>query len=305
MTTADLRPLSAPAVAPGHRLKWLLSDVATMTWRNLVALTRIPSRSSSHAAAIMLCCCSASGRRGDLDGRARRHLRRLPDAGHLRPDRLLRRVSTSIGLADDLQRASSNGSGPADGPLGRPRWAHHRRPRAQRVRRRHHDGVATWSGSEITTNFFLYLVGVVILLLFAYALSWASPASAWSAPNSRNPPVISFPILFRSPSRPPPSCGLGRCRLGSRHSHLQPVSVVVDAARSLMLGGAYTSTRHVLGALAWSSGCCRPGAARRAPVPPHGVAQRAASTASAELTTSRRQARRNSAVTRPSSMMAA
>jgi len=26
----------------GHRLKWLLSDVATMTWRNLVALTRIP-----------------------------------------------------------------------------------------------------------------------------------------------------------------------------------------------------------------------------------------------------------------------
>jgi len=35
----------------------------------------------------------------------------------------------------------------------------------------------------------------------------------------------------------------------------QPVSVVVDAARSLMLGGAYTSTRHVLGALAWSIGC--------------------------------------------------
>jgi len=34
----------------------------------------------------------------------------------------------------------------------------------------------------------------------------------------------------------------------------QPVSVVVDAARSLMLGGAYTSTRHVLGALAWSLG---------------------------------------------------
>src|ERR1700728_3555453 len=41
MTTIAVPTITAPAPS-GHRLRWTLADITTVTWRNLIAYTRIP-----------------------------------------------------------------------------------------------------------------------------------------------------------------------------------------------------------------------------------------------------------------------
>jgi ABC-2 type transport system permease protein/oleandomycin transport system permease protein len=258
MTTADLRPLSAPAVAPGHRLKWLLSDVATMTWRNLVALTRIPeSLFFATLQPIMFVLLF----RFVFGGAISTGVPGVTYVDFLMPGIFVQTVcfgavSTSIGLADDLQKGLIERFRAL--PMARSAVLGGRTT-ADLVRNVFvvaiMTGVGYLVGFRITTNFFLYLVGVVILLLFAYALSWGFACIGLSAPNAETAQVISFPILFpltfASSAFVPVSSMPGWLQAFATY---QPVSVVVAAARSLMLGGAYTSTRHVLGALAWSIG---------------------------------------------------
>ena len=84
---------------------------------------------------------------------------------------------------------------------------------------------------------------------------WGFAAIGLSAPNSETAQVMAFPILvpltFASTAFVPIQRMPGWLQAFAQH---QPVSVVVDGARSLMVGGYYHSTSSVLYALAWIGG---------------------------------------------------
>ena len=158
---------------------------------------------------------------------------------------LRRRVDTSIGLAEDLQK----------GLIERFRALPMARS-AVLAGRTIADlcrnvvvviiitGVGYAVGFRIGTNFFAYLGGVAVLLIFAYALSWGFAVIGLSAPNSETAQVMSFPILFPLifassafvPVEKMPSWLQG-------FATYQPVSVVITACRALMIGGPTVDAR--------------------------------------------------------------
>ena len=93
-------------------------------------------------------------------------------------------------------------------------------------------------GFRPTTGVLPYLAGILVILLFAYALSWGFAVIGLSAPNSEVAQVISFPILF-----PLVFASSAFVPVGSMPSWLQgfatyqPVSVTISACRALMIGG--------------------------------------------------------------------
>jgi ABC-2 type transport system permease protein/oleandomycin transport system permease protein len=83
-------------------------------------------------------------------------------------------------------------------------------------------------------------------------MSWGFAAIGLSAPNSETAQVMAFPILmpltFASTAFVPVQAMPGWLQGFVRH---QPVSVVIDGARSLMVGGHYHSTSSQWYALLW------------------------------------------------------
>jgi ABC-2 type transport system permease protein len=93
----------------------------------------------------------------------------------------------------------------------------------------------------------------VIVVAFAYALSWVFAIVGLSARDSETAQAASFPILaplvFASSAFVPVESMPGWLQAFAKH---QPVSVVVDAVRDLTLANSATS--HVLQAIAWIVG---------------------------------------------------
>jgi len=116
-------------------------------------------------------------------------------------------------------------------------------------------GVAYLVGFRIHDGVPEYVLGALILLAFAYAMSWGFAAIGLAAPNSETAQVMAFPILmpltFASTAFVPIQSMPGWLQAFASH---QPVSVAVDGARSLMVGGFYHSTSSVWEALAWIAG---------------------------------------------------
>jgi ABC-2 type transport system permease protein/oleandomycin transport system permease protein len=108
-------------------------------------------------------------------------------------------------------------------------------------------------GFRPTTGVLPYVAGILLILLFAYALSWGFAVIGLSAPNSETAQVMSFPILF-----PLTFISSAFVPVSSMPSWLQgfatyqPVSVTVSACRALMLGGPTAS--WVIQTLAWTIG---------------------------------------------------
>ena len=108
-------------------------------------------------------------------------------------------------------------------------------------------------GFRPTTGVVPYIAGVLLILLFAYALSWGFAVIGLSAPNSETAQVMSFPLLF-----PLTFISSAFVNVHTMPSWLQgfatyqPVSVTVSACRALMIGGA-TAT-WVIQSLLWTIG---------------------------------------------------
>ena len=51
-------------------------------------------------------------------------------------------------------------------------------------------------GFRPSTGVLAYMAGILLILLFAYSLSWGFAVIGLSAPNSETAQVMSFPILF-------------------------------------------------------------------------------------------------------------
>ncbi len=108
-------------------------------------------------------------------------------------------------------------------------------------------------GFRVHTNLLAYLAAFLLLLLFAYSLSWGFSIIGLSAPNSETAQLMSFPILFpfvfASTAFVPASTMPHWLQVFAEH---QPVSVVVNATRALMEGGP--TARWVIPSLLWCAG---------------------------------------------------
>lgn len=110
-------------------------------------------------------------------------------------------------------------------------------------------------GFRVGTSFAGYLAAFLLLVLFAFAISWAFAYVGLAAPNSETAQLMAFPILFpltfASTAFVPSSSMPSWLAWFAEH---QPVSIMVNATRSLMVGGPDPQTGHwVTLALIWSA----------------------------------------------------
>ena len=108
-------------------------------------------------------------------------------------------------------------------------------------------------GFRVQTNLFGLIAGIVVLLLFAFSMTWIFAIVGLSAPSPETAQAMSFPILaplvFASSAFVSTSTMPGWLQVFANH---QPVTAAVNATRALMLGGP-TAT-YVWQSLAWSVG---------------------------------------------------
>lgn len=108
-------------------------------------------------------------------------------------------------------------------------------------------------GFRINTNWLAFGGAVLLMLFFAYSVSWGFSYIGLSAPNSEVAQLMSFPILFpltfASTAFVPSASMPSWLRAFAEH---QPVSLVVNSVRALTQGGP--TARWVIPALIWCTG---------------------------------------------------
>ena len=245
--------------AAGGRLRWVFTDAVTVTWRNLVAYTRIPDAvffSSVQPIMFVLLFRYVFG--GAITVPGTTYVNFLI-AGVYVQTVMFGCVSTSVGLADDLQK----------GLIERFRALPMARS-AVLAGRTTADaarnvlvliiitGVGYLVGFRVQTNFGLFLCGFLLVLFFAYALSWAFAIIGLTASNSEAAQLAAFPLLFpltfASSAFVPTTTMPGWLQAFTVN---QPVSQVIDACRQLMLGNSPThvwSPDSIWISLVWAVG---------------------------------------------------
>ena len=250
---------TVPRESATARLRWTALDALTITKRNLLAYVRIPEAlffSTVQPVMFVLLFRYVFG--GAI------HAPGISYVNYLIPGIFAQTVafgaiSTSIGLAEDLHK----------GLIERFRALPMARS-AVLAGRTNADlcrnvlvvaiitGVGYAVGFRVQTGPLQFLAGAGILLLFAYALSWGFAVIGLSAPNSETAQVMSFPVLlpltFASSAFVPVSSMPSWLRGFATH---QPLSVVVNAARGLMVGrlpGSEPTGTYVVQAIAWCLG---------------------------------------------------
>ena len=257
MTTTIVAP-SVPGAphtdSVAARLRWAVSDTLTITQRNLLALLRIPEQlffSTVQPIMFVLLFTYVFGGAIKVPGGSY--------VNYLMPGVFVQTVafgavSTSIGLAEDLQKGLIERFRAL--PMSRSAVLTGRTT-ADTVRNIFTVIIITAVGLAVgfrpTTGVLAYVAAVLLILLFAYALSWGFAVIGLSAPNSETAQVMSFPILF-----PLIFVSSAFVPVASMPSWLQgfatyqPVSVTVSACRALMIGGP--TSKWVIQTLAWTIG---------------------------------------------------
>jgi ABC transporter DrrB family efflux protein len=248
-----------------NRIGLMAQDWLTMLWRNLIGYIRIPDQiffSSVQPVMFVLLFRYVFGgaiQTGPIDY-----------VNFLMPGIFVQTVAfgsigTSIGLADDLQK----------GLIERFRSL----PIAQSsvlVGRTLSDlirnvfvivlmtAVGYAVGFRIQTNVFMFLGAVGLMLLVGYALGWGFAYAGLVAPNAETAQFMVFPILmpltFASSAFVPTGSMPGWLQTFANN---QPITIVVNASRALIVGNDTPMLREILGgsttglvlkALAWSVG---------------------------------------------------
>ena len=253
----DTAPVRLLEPEQGNRLSWAVADIVTMAKRNILAVMRTPEAlffTTLQPIMFMLLFTYVFGGAIHVPG------------GHyidfLMPGIFVQTVifgAMSLGgraWPRTCTRASSSASAPC-------RWA--ARPCWPAGRRRTWCATSSsWTlitvvgyavGFRIGTNFALFLCGVLVILFFAYALSWGFAYIGLSAPNAETAQVmvfpLIFPLLFASSAFVPVATMPGWLQAFAEH---QPVTQVVNASRSLMVGGVLHDSGAVWSALLWTVG---------------------------------------------------
>ena len=267
MTTASVVAPGTAATAGGARpgggggrLRWVVQDAVTVTGRNLLHYVRIPgSLVFSGIQPIMFVLLFRYVFGGAINLRGPSPVAYHSYANYLIPGIFVQTVTfgavaTAIGLADDLQKGLVERFRAL--PMARSALLAGR-TLADLVRNVFVvvliTGVGYAVGFRVQTNVGAFLAGLLLILLFAYALSWGFAVIGLSAPDSETAQVMAFPILFpltfASSAFVPVQDMPGWLQGFASH---QPISVEVATARALMLGGP-TAT-DLWQSLAWSLG---------------------------------------------------
>jgi ABC-2 type transport system permease protein/oleandomycin transport system permease protein len=245
---------SGPSDERRRAFNWAVRDSRTITWRNLVSLTRQPQLivfSTIQPVIFVLLFTYVFG--GAI------HIGNTAYVEYLMPGIFCQTVvfgaiNTGIGLSDDLQKGLIERFRSL--PMARSAVLAGRTV-ADLVRNVFVVllmlivGYAV--GFRILTNFWGLIAGIGILLLFAFSMTWIFAIVGLSAPNPETAQAMSFPVLaplvFASSAFVSTSTMPGWLQVFANH---QPVTAAVNATRALMIGGA--ARGDVLQSLAWSVG---------------------------------------------------
>jgi len=254
MTTSVLPQAATPMKR--SKLRRSVSDSLVVTERNLVAYLRIPDQlffSSVQPIMFVLLFRFVFG--GAIATPGMSYVNFLM-AGIFVQTVLFGSVSTSVGLAEDLQKGLIERFRSL--PMARSAVLFGRTI-ADSVRNVFVMILITLVGFavgfRIGTSFGLYLVAFALLILFAFSFSWIFAYIGLSASNSETAQLMAFPILFpltfASTAFVPASSMPPWLRWFAEH---QPVSITVNATRALMQGGPSANTAHwVILTLIWSA----------------------------------------------------
>ena len=235
-------------------LRWAVSDVLTIARRNLLALVRIPTfLVFAVIQPVMFVLLFRYVFGGVI------HVRGVDYVNFLIPGILVQTtifgaVGTAIGLAEDLQHGLIERFRAL--PMARIALLGGRTVAdlARNV------GVVIiislvglLVGFRPTGSFVSYLQACLLMLIFAYCLSWGFAFVGLAAPNSEAAQAMTFPIIFpltfASSVFVPVSQMPGWLQSFAVH---QPVSEAADAVRGLMLGVPHGDSTWIT--LAWSIG---------------------------------------------------
>ncbi|MGZ4675847.1 MAG: ABC transporter permease [Acidimicrobiia bacterium] len=235
-----------------QRVGDVVRDAMTMTWRNLVKLTRNPELivfSTVQPIIFVLMFVYVFGGAIHVGGG-------VPYVDFLMAGVWVQSVTfgalnTGVGLAEDLQaglieRFRSLPMARSAVLVGR--------TTADLVRNVFVVIVMTTVGFIVGFDYHTSAIALVaamgMVLLFAYALSWLSALLGLTAPNAETAQAAFFPIVavlvFASAAFVPVNTMPGWLQAFASH---QPVTAVINAVRVLTLGGP--TTNKVLSALAW------------------------------------------------------
>jgi len=255
MTATTIPATIERPVAPVHHKHFAIADALTVTWRNLIGMKRQPQVlvfSTIQPIVFVLMFRYVFG--GAI---------RIPGVDHyvdyLMPGVFAQTVvfgsiQTGVGLAEDLhtgliERFQSL-------PMARSAVLAGR-TLADLVRNVFVIvlmviiGFAV--GWRVHTPVLSTIAGLAIMLLFSHALSWVFAIVGLKAVNAEAAQAASFPILaplvFASTAFVSAETMPGPLKCFAEH---QPVSITIDAVRSLTYGGMFSDPGKVLAAIVWS-----------------------------------------------------
>lgn len=255
-------------VAPGgSSLTQMFQDWVTLSWRNLVAYLRIPEQaffSTVQPIMFILLFRYVFGGAIQIPG--------VPYVDYLMPGVFAQTVAfgaigTATGIADDLgkgliERFRSLPMAQSAVLVGRTTADFTRNIFVVLLMA----GIGYAVGFRIHTNIFMFFAGIGLLLLLSYALAWSFATVGLLSPNAETAQLMAFPVLlpltFASSAFVPVTSMPGWLQVWARN---QPVSVIIDASRQLMIGHDLiahafapfpvpSTTSLVLKALAWCLG---------------------------------------------------
>jgi len=249
MTTTTFTP--SAELRQRSRVGWAVADALTITQRNLIGYTRIPQAlffSTLQPIMFVLLFRYAFGGAIPINGTAYVNYL-LP--GIFAQAVVFGSVNTAIGLADDaskglIERFRSLPMAPSAVLAGRTLADLCRNVFVVLLM----TGVGYLVGFRVQTNLFAYLAGFLLVLAFAYALSWGAAFMSMGAENGETASLMLFPIVFpftfASSAFVPTGSMPGWLQAFANN---QPVTKVVNAVRALMLGGP--TAKPVLHAGLW------------------------------------------------------
>jgi ABC-2 type transport system permease protein/oleandomycin transport system permease protein len=238
-----------------HRLTGAISDSLGVTWRNLVGLRRTPQLlvfSTIQPVMFVLLFRYVFGGAIEVPGG-------IPYVDYLMPGIFVQAtvfgaIGSAIGMAADLKSGllerfhslpmarSAVLAGRTSADLARNTFV---------VALMAAVGFAV--GFRVHTDALGFVAGLLLLLVFAYALSWVFVTVGLAVGDPETAQAASFPVMaplvFASSVFVPVETMPGWLQAFAEH---QPVSITADAVRALMLGGP--TAEHVLQSLAWSFG---------------------------------------------------
>jgi ABC-2 type transport system permease protein/oleandomycin transport system permease protein len=257
MTALDFPTVASYEAKGLDRLRWAWADIVTITWRNLIAMKRVPQVlvfSTVQPVIFVLMFRYVFG--GAINPGAQ--FRGVPYVDFLMPGIFVQTITfggmqTGVGLAEDVTK----------GLIERFRSL----PMARSA------VLAGRTLADLARNVFVFvlmlivgfavdfrihkgvpalLLALVVMLWFAFALSWIFALLGLATRNAEAAQAAAFPIMaplvFASSAFVPLSSQPGWLQVFSAH---QPVTLTVDAVRALCVGGA--TLTPVVQSLAWSA----------------------------------------------------